>query len=108
MEVFQRNDFSLKLTYKDKETQLPVNLEGYTLTFVCIPLLKEQLITIPTKNVLLTGTDAQNGIISFNLTSIDTDVPSGTYICQFELSTLGSRQTFKQENLTVKHNLNVN
>lgn len=100
--IIQRNTKNLKFTYK-RADGTPVDVSGYTLSFVCKKLKTGEPV-MDKKTILLEGSEAQNGIFSLSFTDEDTDIEVGTYRAQFELSKRGVRVTFLQDNLTIIKN----
>lgn len=104
--IVQRNTKNLKFTYK-RSDGTPVDVSGYTLSFVCKKFKTGESV-IPKKTILLEGTEAENGVFSLSFTESDTDIEVGTYRAQFELSKIGVRVTFLQDNLTIIKNEDEN
>lgn len=106
--IFQKNTKTLKFTYKKKDGT-PINVSGYTLSFVCKALTNSPKVdgatVIPKKTILLDDIEAESGIFYLTFTEDDTDIEVGTYKAQFELSKQDVRITFLQDNLTITKNI---
>lgn len=106
--IFQKNNKTLRFTYK-RSDGTPVNVSGYTLSFICKKLTdnsnNNDNAVIPKKTILLTGSNAENGIFSLSLSEEDTNIEVGTYKAQFELIKTDVRVTFLQDNLSIIKNI---
>lgn len=79
LEVYRKNDLTLAVTVKG-EDGAALNLTGAALSFV----VKSKTETVATKTVGsgITLVDAEAGEVEISLTSVDTDINPGEYLCE--------------------------
>lgn len=116
--LIQNNNYDAEINYIDENDQ-PVDLSGYYFNFIVKEkkdCLNSDVKALIDKTVLLTGTDAENGIFYLNILPADTKDLRPTdeqiqYIYQFQISKTTVINTFEQGDnsiTTINNNVTSN